>query len=60
MTSDTETVRVFDPDGTERAFTRAEAEAMVERGEAIYCPPDEYGGFAHWHTHERWPEGEDS
>lgn len=45
--------RVFDPDGEERTMPEAEAEAMVERGEALHCPADEYGGFDHWHVLHR-------
>lgn len=51
------TVVVFDPDGTERPLPVAEAETMRERGDAIKCEPDEYGGFLHYHVHERWDEG---
>ena len=59
-TYDSEMVSVYDPDGYEKIVTRAEAESMGERGEAVYCTPqlDDEINYDHWHRHERWPEWE--
>lgn len=54
----TDGVVVYDPDGSWRTIERAEADAMVERGEGLRCEPDDWGGTVHWHRYERWPEDE--